>query len=129
MMSDAVLQILLILAYLAIGLVAVTFPIYAICVTYLPQEKWETKKDRQKRIEKLKGHIAELVEELSGEPKDSERFKEIQTRIEQHNSEKESLEYLTAKGAVRRPVIFLALALLTAVLGIGFLHLGYMELA
>lgn len=128
MINDAVLQILLILAYLAIGLIAVTFPIYAICVTFLPQEKWESEKERKKRIESLKEHISKLAKDLSGKPKDSERFKEIQTRIEQHASEKESLEYLTAKGAVRKPVILLALALVAAIVGIQFLYSGYMEL-
>jgi hypothetical protein len=39
MISEAAFQILLILAFLAIGLLSVTFPVYAIAVTYLPREK------------------------------------------------------------------------------------------
>jgi len=127
-LNENVLQVLLILAYLAIGLISVTFPIYAICVTYLRREKWETEKERKKRIESIKKHIAKLTDELSGEPKDSERFKQIQDRIEKHQNEKESLEYLTAKGAVRKPIILFALALLSTILGIQFLYMGYMEL-
>jgi hypothetical protein len=53
-MTEAVLQILLLLAYLAIGLISVTFPIYAICVTYLKQERWESEKERKQRNEELK---------------------------------------------------------------------------
>ena len=128
-MNDAVLQILLILAYLAIGLISVTFPIFAICITYLPQEKWEIKKDRKKRIEDLKKHIVKLTDELSGEPKDSEPFREIQDRIRKHKDEKESLEFLSAKGAVRKPIISLAIALLAAILGIQFFYFENLELA
>lgn len=129
MMSDAVLQVLLLLAYLAIGLVSVTFPIYAICVTYLRREKWESEKTRKERINKLKEHISKLTDELSGEPKDSERFRQIEDRIEKHESEKESLEFLSAKGAVRKPIISLAIALSAAILGIQFFYSENMELA
>jgi len=77
-MSDAILQVLLLLAYLAIGLISVTFPIYAICVTYLRRELWESFKEQKKGVENLKENISRLMEELSGERKDSERFKEIE---------------------------------------------------
>jgi hypothetical protein len=66
-MSDAFLQILLILSYLAIGLLSVTFPIYAISVNYLPQEKWESEKERKKRIEELRAKITQLTTQLQGE--------------------------------------------------------------
>ncbi len=127
-MNDAVLQILLILAYLAIGLISVTFPIYAISVDYLRQEKWESGKERKKRLEEVKGQIAELARELSGESEDSERFHQINDQIGRYKSKKESLEYLTARGAVMKPIILLALALLASAIGILFLYSEYAEL-
>jgi len=124
LMSEAVLQILLVLAYLAIGLIAITFPIYAISVNYLPQEKTESEKERKKRIEKLRKNIAKLTDELSGEKEDAERVSKIRVQIERYKTELEGTElradYLTAKGAVRNPIIKLVLALLTAGIGIHF---------
>ena len=61
-MGEAALQILLILAYLAIGLISVTYPIFALCVGYLRQEKSETEKERKKRIETLKAKILRLTD-------------------------------------------------------------------
>ena len=81
-MNDTILQILLILAYLAIGLIAVTFPIYAISVNYLPQEKQESEKERKKRIEKIKNRIANLTKNLSEETKYTERVAQIKEQIE-----------------------------------------------
>jgi len=122
MMSDAVLQILLLLAYLAIGLIAVTFPIYAICVTFLPQEKWESEKERKKRIDKLRAKISELTSELEGEQRDSGRVAQLREQLGRYEIELKGTELrvdcLRAKGAVRLPVTYLALALLTAGLGI-----------
>lgn len=126
-MNDAVLQILLILTYLAIGLISITFPIYAIAVNYLPSEKWESEKERKTRIERLRNSINELNKELSGE-EDSKRFAEIKRQIENYEAEKESLElkvrYLTAKGAVRNPIIGLVMALLASGAGIIFFYEG-----
>lgn len=123
-MSQAVLQILLILAYLAIGLIAVTFPIYIISVNYLPQEKSESEKERQKRIEKLRKNIAKLTSELSGEITDTENISQMTEQLERYKTELEGSElkadYLTAKGGVRNPIISLVLALLTAGIGIHF---------
>lgn len=127
-MSDVVLQFLLILTYLAIGLISVTFPIYAICVSYLRQEKWESKKDRKRRIDRLKNEITKLTNELSGEPEDSNRFREMQRRIADSRSELVNLKtrpsFLTAKGAVARPIIFLLCSLLFAGVGMYFHYDG-----
>lgn len=123
-MSQAVLQILLILAYLAIGLIAVTFPIYAISVNYLPQEKSESEKERKKRIEKLRKNIEKLTNELSGRIEDAEHISQMTEQIGRYKTELERTElkagYLTAKGAVRNPIISLVLALLAAGIGIYF---------
>lgn len=123
-MNQAVLQILLLLAYLAIGLIAVTFPIYAISVNYLPQEKSESEKERKKRIEKLRENIENLTNELSGGIEDAEHISQITEQIGRYKTELEGTElkagYLTAKGAVRNPIISLVLALLTAGIGVSF---------
>jgi len=127
-LSEAYLQILLILAYLSIGLISVTFPIFTICVTYLRQEFRETKKEQKKRVEKLREKLAKLTKELSGKWKDIERFKEIQRLIKSYKGELQGLEtrltHLTAIGAVLAPIIFLAIALLSACIGIYFFYQG-----
>jgi hypothetical protein len=53
-MGDSILQLLLLLGYLSIGLIAITFAVYAISVNYLRQEKSESKKEQKKRLEELK---------------------------------------------------------------------------
>ena len=130
-MSDVVLQVLLILAYLAIGLMAITFPIYTICVTFLPQEKWESKKEREKRIEKLRAKISELTRQLKGEQRDTERVTQLKEQLVRYESELKGTEfrdyYLTARGAVGQPVIYLALALLSVGLGMYFFELETLE--
>ena len=131
MMSNVILQVLLILAYLAIGLVAITFPIYAICVAFLPQEKWESEKEREKRIEKLRGKISELTAELKGEQHDRGRVTQLKEQLGRYESELKGTEmkdyYLTARGAVGQPVIYLALALLSVGLGIFSFELEVLE--
>jgi len=119
-MTEAPLQILLLLAYLAIGLISVTFPIYALCVTYLKQEQSEYKQERKKRIANLKQTIDNLNKQLSGEPVDSARFKRIQAEIKDYRAERwrARLLYLTSTGAVLLPIAFLLVALALSCLGI-----------
>ena len=127
-MSEAFLQVLLMLAYLAIGLISVTFPIYAICATYLKQEKWESEKERKNRMGKLRVKISKLTAELKGEEQDSKQVTQIKEQIEKYENELEGIElgvrYLTAEGAVRNPIIGLALALVAAGAGIHFFYEG-----
>ena len=122
MMSEAFLQILQLLAYLAIGLISVTFPIYAISVTFLRQEKRETEKEREKRIEKLKKRISELTSELKVKEDDRKPVTQLKEQIEKLEIELKGTElgvqYLTAKGAVGIPVQYLAIALASAGVGI-----------
>jgi len=119
-MTEATLQILLLLAYLAIGLISVTFPIYALCVTYLKQEQAEYKQERKKRIAYLKQIIDGLNKQLSGEPVDGNRFKKIQAEIKDYKAERwrARLLYLTSTGAVLLPLTFLLVALALSCLGI-----------
>lgn len=118
-MNDAVLQVLLILAYLAIGLISVTFPIYAISVNFLPQQKWENEKEQRKRMDELKSKISQLTAEMKGDKKQVSQLKE---QLDKYEAELEGTElryqYLTAKGAVLAPVAALVPALLFAVVGI-----------
>jgi len=119
-MNDAVLQVLLILAFLAIGLISVTFPIYAISVNFLPQQKWENEKERKKRMEELKAKISELTVQLGGQDSDTET--KMREQLDKYEAEKKGTElryqYLTARGAVGIPVVLLVLSLLFAVFGI-----------
>lgn len=114
--TEAVLQILTILAYLAIGLLSVTFPIYAISVNYLPQEKWEGEKESKKRIDDLRKKIAEKTADLQQGPPDTKKATELKEQIEKYQYEltgtEQRFQYLTAKGAVGYPSIALAIALL-----------------
>jgi hypothetical protein len=125
-MNEVALQTLLMLAFLAIGLISVTFPIYAICVTYLPRELKETEKERKKRREQLKAKIADLTAKLSGEEKDSEDYKEMKKQIRIHETELDNLEikvsFLTAKGAVRDPIITLFVGLAASLFGVYFYY-------
>jgi len=119
-MNDAVLQVLLILAFLAIGLISVTFPIYAISVNFLPQQKWENEKERKKRMDELKAKISELTVQLGGQDSDTET--KMREQLDKYEAEKKGTElryqYLTARGAVGIPVVLLVLSLLFAVFGI-----------
>ena len=120
-MSESIGQVLLqlhqIITSLAIGLTAVIFAVYAISVTYLKEEKWETEKENKKRMDKLKQNIAELNEKLSN---GGEYYDAVRKQLENSKSELEGTTmryyYLTAKGGVRRPLL-----LLIASLGFSFL--------
>ncbi len=123
-MNEFGLQLLLVLAFLAIGLLSVTFPIYAICVTYLKQEFWENLKARKVRVEKLKIRVTELAQELSGQKKDSVRFKQIKEQIDKYTDEIGNPKWfsLTAVGAVLMPVTFLLISIVFAVIGLFFYY-------
>jgi len=124
--TGAVLQFLLILAYLIIGLISVTFPVYAIAITYLPREKWESEKEKTRRIEKLKVRITSLTNELKGEAKDSVKVDQIKEQLSRYKNELRGtqlgIRYLTARGAVAEPVISLLFALLITAVGIFFYY-------
>jgi len=127
-MTEAALQILLILAYLAIGLLSVTFPIYALCVTYLKQEKYASEKERKRSMKKAKDEIIKLTNEMSAEKKGTQRFLELRKKVRGWQLELDKLEqrpyFLTAKGAVLVPIISLLTALLFACIGIFYYYEG-----
>jgi hypothetical protein len=120
--NEAVLQALLILAYLAIGLVSVTFPIYAIAVNFLPQQKWESEKQRSKRIAELKGKITRISSELGAKVGDSNQIKSLRDQLDKYENElrgtKLRVNYLTVKGAVIVPVAVLLVALVFSIIGL-----------
>lgn len=125
-MTEETIQLLTILAYLAIGLLSVTFPIYAISVNYLPQEKWEGEQETKKRIDELKRKIAEKTDELQRGPPEPKKATELQEQIGKYRDElagaKQRCQYLTAKGAVGYPSVALAIALLFVGLAIHYYY-------
>lgn len=121
-MNEAILQVLLILAYLAIGLISVTFPVYAIAVNFLPQQKWEGEKEQKKRIDELRKKISQISNELVGQEIDSERIDKLREQLDNYENELTGTElkykYLTAKGAVLVPVVVLLVALVFSITGL-----------
>lgn len=112
-MSELV-QVFTILAFLAIGLISITVPTYAISVSHLARETAKTSEIIKKRQEEFKSKLNKLKES----PETGELKKEImgyETRIADL---KTNLNYLSAKGAVGYPVSFFLLALVPSILGI-----------
>lgn len=110
-------ELYLLAAYLAIGLMSITVPTYAIAVTYLARETSESRKDLQKRrkelVQKLEGlkkrledeaGVASILEEIKKYEKEDERLKSRQL-------------YLSVKGAVALPFTSFLLALVVAAYG------------
>jgi len=118
-LNEAVLQVLLILAFLAIGLISVTFPIYAISVNFLPQQKWESEKERKKRMADFEAKINELTGRSRTGGADAEAIQEQLDKLKaEKKGNKMRYRYLTARGAVLVPVTVLVVAMLFAVFGI-----------
>jgi hypothetical protein len=117
---------MLLLAYLAIGLISVTLPIFAICVVYLRQEKRDAEIEKKRKVEYLKEKMATLSDKLGEQKSGSKPFAELQTQISYCESELSGLESrvesLTARGAVGKPVVFLSFALMMASIGILYAH-------
>jgi ABC-type multidrug transport system fused ATPase/permease subunit len=121
-LSEGILQILLILAYLAIGLLSVTFPVYAIAVTYLPREKAETEKKRRKQIEATKKQLKKQLEQAQEIKQITKIKKQIEMCEEESAALSQPLSFLTAKGAVGFPVVLLLLAMIFAGIGIALFY-------
>lgn len=121
-MNEVALQIMLILAFLVIGLISVTFPIYAISVNFLPQQKWETEKEREKRKSNLRAKISQLSAQLGGQATETNKVSKIREELDKYEAELQGTElryqYLTARGAVAVPISLLIVALFLAGLGI-----------
>jgi hypothetical protein len=113
-----ILQILLLLAYLAIGLTSITVPTYAISVSYLARETLETLEDMRKRRKDLSEKLDELRKKLEKEP-GVEGIKEEINKFEEEEAElKDRLECLSVKGAVGYPLGGFLLGLICAACGI-----------
>ena len=97
---EETLQILLLLAYLAIGLMSITIPTYAISVSYLARETLRTIKDMEKRRRDLSEKLEELKKKLEQKPGVKELKSEIRAYEEEEKQLKDRLECLSAKGAV-----------------------------
>jgi hypothetical protein len=121
-MSEAYLQILMILVYLSIGLLAVIFPIYAIAVNYFPQEKWEGEKQRKKTIETLRNNIKKLTKDFEEQDGDSRKAQELKKEIEKYNVQLKTQEprsmHLGVEGAVAIPTASLIFSLIITGIGI-----------
>ena len=115
---EEILQILLLLAYVAIGLMSITVPTYAISVSYLARETLKTLEDMRKRRRDLSEKLDELRKKLEEEP-GVEGIKEEIEKFEEEEAELEDrLECLSAKGAVGYPFGAFALGLVCAAYGI-----------
>jgi hypothetical protein len=113
-------EILLLLAYLAIGLMSITVPTYAISVSYLARETSKTLEEMRERREELSENLDELRRKLKKEPGVEEIKKEIQRFEEEETELKGRLECLSVKGAVSYPFVGFVLGLLCAASGIYF---------
>lgn len=107
------MQVFTILAFLAIGLISITVPTYAISVSHLARETTKTSEIIKKRQEEFKSKLKESPE--TGELK--KEIKEYEMRIAEL---KTNLLYLSVRGAVGYPVSFFLVALTLSILGINF---------
>lgn len=115
---EEILQILLLLAYLAIGLVSITVPTYAISVSYLARETLKTLEDMRKRREDLSEKLDGLRKRLKEEPGVEGIKEEIKKFEEEEAGLKDRLGCLSAKGAVGYPLVGFTLGLVCAAYGI-----------
>ena len=111
-------EILLLLAYLAIGLMSITVPTYAISVSYLARETAKTLEEMRKRRNDLGEKLSELKEKLKKEPGVEGIKEEIKKFEEEEAQLKDRLECLSVKGAVGFPFGAFALGLVFAASGI-----------
>jgi len=113
-MQEVMTQIFTLIAYLAIALMSVTVPTYAIAISYLAPETSKSMEDMKKRREDL----AEKLEKLRKELKEKPGVEAIEGEITKYREEeaklKSRLEYLSAKGAFGYPFISFMLALIFA---------------
>lgn len=113
----AINELYMLVAYLAIGLMSITVPTYAIAVTYLARETSESRKDLRRRRKEL----ADKLEELKKRLEDDAGVASIAEEIRKCEKEDEHLKNrqlcLSMKGAVALPFVSFLLALLIAAYG------------
>jgi len=110
-------ELYLLAAYLAIGLMSITIPTYAIAVTYLARETSESRKDLQKRRKELAQKLEALKKRLEDEAGVASISKEIKEYEKEDNRLKSRQLFLSAMGAVGLPSVSFLSALVVAAYG------------
>lgn len=118
---EEMLQILLLIAYLAIGLMSITVPTYAISVSYLARETSKSMEEMRKRRKDLSEKLDELKKRLEIELGVESIKQEIEKYEMEEKELKNRLTCLSAKGAVGYPFLFFVFALVLAAYGIHIL--------
>lgn len=113
--------ILQFLAFLAIGLISVTIPTYAISITYLGRETEGTLKELERRRGRFSDKLDELRNRIQHETSTT-ALQAIKQEVSLFEKEEERLRnrlfFLSAKGAVFFPVVFYIMSLSSSVYGI-----------
>jgi hypothetical protein len=111
-------QVFMMLAYLAIGLISIIVPTYAISVSYLARETAKTFELIEKRREELQEKLEEFKLKLKKSPETEDLKKEIKNYEEKIEELKTNLSFLSVRGAVGYPLLFFLVALTFAILGV-----------
>ena len=122
-MAQEATTILQFLAYLAIGLISVTIPTYAISITYLGRETQGTLKELQRRRGRFSAKLDELRTRIAHEtsPTALQALKDEVLLFEKEEGRlRNRLFFLSAKGAVFFPVILYIMSLGFSVYGMVF---------
>jgi len=113
-MSEVIAQIFILIAYLAIALMSVTVPTYAIAISYLARESSKSMEDLKKRRKDLAEKLDQLKKELEEKPGVEAIEGEIRKYKEEETELKNRLFSLSARGAVGLPFVFFMTALVLA---------------
>jgi len=113
-MSEVIAQIFILIAYLAIALMAVTVPTYAISISYLAREPSKSMGDLKKRRKDLGQKLDQLKKELEVKPGVEAIEGEISKYKQEEAKLKDRLGCMSAKGAVAYPFGSFMVALLSA---------------
>ncbi|MGD0177560.1 MAG: hypothetical protein ABSA50_11910 [Candidatus Bathyarchaeia archaeon] len=120
-MAQEAVTILQFLAYLAIGLISVTIPTYAISITYLGRETEGTLKELERRRGRFSDKLDELRNRIQHETSTT-AIQALKEEISLFEKEEERLKnrlfFLSAKGAVFFPVVFYIMSLGASLYGI-----------
>lgn len=111
------LQIFNLLAFLAIGLISITVPTYAISVSYLARETITAQEIMKRRREELQKKLEEYKSRLAASPDTKELKDGIKNYERQIKEIKTNLFDLYARSAVWRPIFFFLVALIFSAIG------------
>jgi len=124
---ENLLQLLLLVAYLAIALISIVMAIYAIAVSFLGRETFRSVLRMQKRREELKRRIKELTEKLDEETSVERIREEIRNSEGEESELKNRLRWLSVRGAVFFPCVFFSASLMIAAYDIYFYNVNPSE--